>query len=69
MRGGSFQMSTQAETQRFKERGLSGVALVGGLGVPVILLVLAGAIVLISAFLDPGLAPIGLQDVGTIVGP
>jgi hypothetical protein len=62
-------MSTQAETQRFKERGLSGVALVGDLGVPVILLVLAGAIVLISAFLDPGWAPIGLQDVGTIVGP
>ena len=62
-------MSTQAETQRFKEHGLSGVALVGDLGVPVILLVLAGAIVLISAFLDPGLTPIGLQDVGTIVGP
>jgi len=62
-------MSTQAETQRFKERGLSGVALVGDLGVPVILLVLAGAIVLISAFLDPGLAPSGLQDVGTIVAP
>jgi len=61
-------MSTQAETQRFKEHGLSGVALVGDL-VPVILLVLAGAIVLISAFLDPGLTPIGLQDVGTIVGP
>ena len=62
-------MSTQAGTQRFKERGLSGVALVGDLGVPVILLVLAGAIVMLSAFLDPGLAPIGPQDVGTIVGP
>ena len=62
-------MSTHAETRRFKVGGLSGVALVGDLGVPVILLVLAGAIVMLSAFLDPGLAPIALQDVGTIVGP
>jgi len=62
-------MSMQTETQRFKEHSLSGVALVGDLGVPVILLVLAGAIVLIGAFLDPGLAHVGLQNVGTIVGP
>jgi hypothetical protein len=63
------QVSTQAETQRFKDRALSGVLLVNGLGVPMILLVLAIALLLINVFLAPGFAPRGLEDFGTVVGP
>jgi hypothetical protein len=63
------QAPTQEETQRFKDRALSGVLLVNGLGVPMILLVLAIALLLINALLAPGFAPRGPEDFGPVVGP